>query len=161
MGSMGGQSQKKVPNPANFKIVKCKNFEKEGQCKYGNTCTFAHGETDLRTKSENIMAPNLGNNMMMNPMMCQPYMMDPNLLFYMQNQMGYPANSGKFKFLTKLDPNLMPQGGNFGSVDPNALNLNTNATPSTNGTMFNDMGQSFNMNSMGMYQMYPGQNNMN
>ena len=23
-----GQNQKKVPNPANFKIVKCKNFEK-------------------------------------------------------------------------------------------------------------------------------------
>ena len=32
-----------MKNPLNYKIVKCKNFEKEGTCKYGAMCSFAHG----------------------------------------------------------------------------------------------------------------------
>ena len=44
---------KNPPNPSNFKIVKCKNFETNGSCKYGSVCTFAHGDTELRTKSDN------------------------------------------------------------------------------------------------------------
>jgi hypothetical protein len=40
-----------------------------------------------------------GNNFGANPNnpmgMYPPYMMDPNLLFYMQSQMGYPMNMGK------------------------------------------------------------------
>lgn len=101
------QNQKKVPNPANFKIVKCKNFEKEGQCKYGNTCTFAHGEGELRTKTENSMLTqgNFGMNSsnQVLPSNYNPYMVDPNLLFYMQNQMGMNygmnmPNMGKILF---------------------------------------------------------------
>jgi hypothetical protein len=79
--------------------VKCKNFDKEGQCKYGNTCTFAHGETELRTKTENSMIGGNGmSNNMGNPFGYQPYMMDPNLMFYMQQQMGnYPQMGGNGK----------------------------------------------------------------
>ncbi len=92
---MSSNNQKKLPNPANFKIVKCKNFEREGHCKYGNTCTFAHGETELRTKTENSIPGGFNNT---NNMPYPPYMMDPNLFFLMQNQMnmsGYPGNMGK------------------------------------------------------------------
>ena len=41
-------------NPLNYKIVKCKNWEKDGTCKYGDHCTFAHGDTDMRNKTDNI-----------------------------------------------------------------------------------------------------------
>jgi len=33
-----------------YKTVPCKNFQTEGYCKYGDRCTFAHGEVDLREK---------------------------------------------------------------------------------------------------------------
>lgn len=44
-----------------------------------------------------MMSPNNFGPNMNNPMMYPPYMMDPNLLFYMQSQMGmnYPMNIGK------------------------------------------------------------------
>lgn len=42
-------------NPLNYKIVKCKNYEKDGSCKYGNHCTYAHGDDDLRSKNENML----------------------------------------------------------------------------------------------------------
>ncbi len=73
------------------------NFYKlDGQCNYGSACTFAHGETELRTKTENSMlSQNNFSSNLTNPMMYQPYMMDPNLLFYMQNQMmNYPMSAG-------------------------------------------------------------------
>ena len=51
----------------NYKIVKCKNFEKDGSCKYGAHCTFAHGDKDLRNKSENLYQINSNQMMMMMP----------------------------------------------------------------------------------------------
>lgn len=33
-----------------YKTVPCKNFLTEGHCKYGDRCTFAHGEHDIRAK---------------------------------------------------------------------------------------------------------------
>ena len=45
---------KKGPNAQNYKIVKCKYFEKEGMCRYGSLCTFAHGDAELRKKSDNV-----------------------------------------------------------------------------------------------------------
>lgn len=41
-------------NPLNYKIVKCKNWERDGTCKYGAHCTFAHGDNDVRSKSDNL-----------------------------------------------------------------------------------------------------------
>ena len=58
-------------NSLNYKIAKCKNWEKEGSCKYGAFCTFAHGNNELRNKSDNMiqMQPGMG-------MMVQPFMMN-------------------------------------------------------------------------------------
>ena len=58
----------------NYKIVKCKNFEKDGSCKYGAHCTFAHGDKDLRNKSENLYQINNSQMMMMMPF--PPYGME-------------------------------------------------------------------------------------
>ena len=59
--NQGGKNQK---NPLNFKIVKCKNFEKDGTCKYGSHCTFAHGDNDLRSKADNYTNYQPSSNMM-------------------------------------------------------------------------------------------------
>ena len=59
--NQGGKNQK---NPLNFKIVKCKNFEKDGTCKYGSHCTFAHGDNDLRSKADNYTNYQSSSNMM-------------------------------------------------------------------------------------------------
>jgi len=125
---------KKGPSPQNYKIVKCKYWEKEGTCRYGTLCTFAHGETEIRSKTENMMMTGqtpMGlydmNNMMpsdmnlvggmndpnmMNPAafnMMNPYAMgfDPNLM--MNQMMGFPQNV--------YDPNLMmnQMNPNFGA----------------------------------------------
>ena len=39
----------------NYKIVKCKYWEKNHTCKFGKLCTFAHGKRDLRTRDNNIL----------------------------------------------------------------------------------------------------------
>jgi len=59
---MGGNS-KNQNNMMNYKIVKCKNFEKDGTCKYGDHCTFAHGEKEIRNKAQNLyQINNTGND---------------------------------------------------------------------------------------------------
>jgi len=37
---------------SNFKTQLCKFFEKEGKCKFGKNCQFAHGESELRKPYE-------------------------------------------------------------------------------------------------------------
>ena len=69
-------------NPINIKTVKCKNWEKNGTCKYGNYCTFAHGENDLKKKEDNL----LQMQMNMSFMYCNPMLMDINLM-QMQNKL--------------------------------------------------------------------------
>ena len=61
--NQGGQG-KNQKNPLNYKIVKCKNFEKDGTCKYGSHCTFAHGDNDLRSKADNYTNYQPSSNMM-------------------------------------------------------------------------------------------------
>ena len=76
-------------NMMNFKIVKCKNFENEGQCKYGDRCTFAHGDAELRIKSEpftNQQFMQLSQNGQMPMMMPMPGFIDYQMLM-MNNAM--------------------------------------------------------------------------
>ena len=78
-------------NMMNFKIVKCKNFEKEGQCKYGDSCTFAHGDAELRIKSEpstNQQFMQLSQNGQM-PMMMQGYFDYQMMMMNAMQGMGY------------------------------------------------------------------------
>ena len=90
--------QKSVPNPANFKIIKCKNWETSGSCKYGSVCTFAHGDSELRTKSDNNIqmsenAITMDYNYMQNNM--NPYLMqDPNYMYNMMLQQQMMGGGG-------------------------------------------------------------------
>ena len=65
-------------NALNYKIVKCKNWEKDGTCKYGAHCTFAHGDAEIRNKNDNLyqMQPGMG-------LMMQPFMFDMNAMMQM------------------------------------------------------------------------------
>ena len=77
------KTKNKLPNPLNYKIVKCKNWEKDGTCKYGENCTFAHGDSELREKQANA------NQFQPNMVMYAPFMVDPMGMMQMQ-QMGMP-----------------------------------------------------------------------
>ena len=81
----GGVSNKNQNNILNYKIVKCKNFEKDGTCKYGAHCTFAHGDSELRNKSDNLMQ--MQTSMGMGLMFPPPMMMDMNTMMQMNPQM--------------------------------------------------------------------------
>lgn len=39
----------------NYKTQPCKNFDKEGKCKFGEKCSYAHGLQDLRSPYENML----------------------------------------------------------------------------------------------------------
>ena len=73
MGLSGNGNNKSPNNFINYKIVKCKNWEKDRTCKYGAHCTFAHGDNDLRKKTDNLYQMNPAMSMMM-PMMVPPGM---------------------------------------------------------------------------------------
>lgn len=106
---------KKGPNLQNYKIVKCKYWEKDGTCRYGTLCTFAHGEQELRTKSDNIAyAQNEQINNQMYPMMQNPFLIgfDPNVMNNM-NMINYP------------DPNIM-NNMFLGMNNVNNMNVNPN-----------------------------------
>ena len=47
-------NKKKEFDPLNYKIVKCKFWEKDGNCRYGTLCSFAHGDLELRSKLDNM-----------------------------------------------------------------------------------------------------------
>ena len=99
--SQNNLQNKKGLNAQNYKIVKCKYFEKDGSCRYGSLCTFAHGDEDLRTKSDNLMAPQvqmnnqmfssmamgMNNPMFLNMKMQQnPYLEDQMMMMGMANE---------------------------------------------------------------------------
>ena len=136
---------KTAPNPSNFKIVKCKNWETSGNCKYGSVCTFAHGDTELRTKSENTQqitenAVMMDTGFMPNTM--NPYLMnDPNMFYQMvmqqqmMNNMGTNPNSntGNNNYMDMYNMNNMGYG-NTGI--PNNLNSGEGVNLNDNNNMF-------------------------
>ena len=42
----------------NYKTQTCKNFEKEGKCKFADKCSYAHGTNDLRHPYEGYIQSN-------------------------------------------------------------------------------------------------------
>ena len=118
----GGQSpipnmstnNKSQSNFLNYKIVKCKNWEKDRTCKYGVHCTFAHGDEDLRNKADNLYQMNT-NIQMMVPMMF-PQGMDmrqmEQIMLGNQLMMGMGMNPNMVnQNLNQNNPN-MTQGKN-------------------------------------------------
>ena len=102
---MGGNNNKNQNNILNHKTKKCKNFEKDGTCKYGAHCTFAHGDRELRNKQANLQQMN--NNPMMMPV-------------------GYGLEGIPFMIPQGIDMNqmqlMMPSPGNLGS-NPYMMNM--------------------------------------
>ena len=99
--NMGNNSNNKSQNNyLNYKIVKCKNWEKDHTCKYGAHCTFAHGDADLRNKADNlhqmnnsfpmmmplVVPPGMNMNQMQQVMLSNQLMMGLNPGFQNQNQ---------------------------------------------------------------------------
>jgi len=96
----------------------------DGTCRYGSLCTFAHGDSDLHSKNENIMRvqqqmyPFMDmTNPMMSPMgmggfpmgMMNPFMMPP----MDPSQMGFFNVENQQNF--DMNPNI-----------PNPMNFNPN-----------------------------------
>ena len=93
--NMNDQNNKAQNSILNFKIVKCKNWERDRTCKYGAHCTFAHGDSELRNKSDNLYQINPSFPIMM-PMMVPNQGMDMNqmqqILLSNQLMMGMGIN---------------------------------------------------------------------
>ena len=87
-------------NTINYKIVKCKNYEKDGTCKYGIHCTFAHGDEELRNKADNLYQFNPGMQFML------PMMVPPGIDM---NQMQQFMANGQLMMMPNMNPNI-PQG---------------------------------------------------
>lgn len=116
------QPNKLQKNPLNYKIVKCKNFEKTGTCRYNSHCTYAHGDAELRTKEDNLnqIQPSI-NNIMNQPNFCFDYnnMMPlggipPNLI----NMGTMPTNMEMPQQMNQSDIGQMTMAGMF---DPRAM----------------------------------------
>ena len=116
-GTPGLAGSKTSNSMLNYKIVKCKNWEKDKTCKYGVHCTFAHGDNDLRTKSDNLY---MGTSI---PVMIPYYdmnsmgmMMPPNVDINQMQQM-MAGNMGQNPLMMGM---MMPPNGNFQNNNENA-----------------------------------------
>ena len=134
--SQNNLQNKKGLNAQNYKIVKCKYFEKDGSCRYGSLCTFAHGDEDLRTKSDNLMA----TQAQMNDQMFSPMTMGMNNPMFMNMNMKMQQNP-------YLDDQMMMMGM---ANDPNVM-------LGINNPMFMNMGMK--MGSGTNVPIQGGQNN--
>ena len=116
MGMNNNPNNKSQNNFLNYKIVKCKNWEKDGTCKYGGHCTFAHGSKDLRNRSDNLIKMQPGTGMMV-----QPFMMN------MQNVM----KMGQMNQLQGVDLGFSPLMMGMGVHPNNELQkqINENINP--------------------------------
>lgn len=79
--AQGGNNQINTApiNSHNYKYSKCRNWETTGSCKYGSDCVFAHGPTELISKSENNQKLLIDPMTMLNPILM---FQDPNYLSY-------------------------------------------------------------------------------
>ena len=125
MSPMATFNDKNQNNMMNYKIAICKNWEKDKTCRYGNKCSFAHGNEELRKKEDNMK--NLANPIPMMFMMDQngqPIMVPQQVPGMDFSQMTMPVMPGNF------DPNQMmvgmmppfanfPQGGNMDNGNKN------------------------------------------
>ena len=97
-------NSKNQNNMLNYKIVKCKNWEKDKTCKYGIHCTYAHGEEELRNKADNLYQMNPTFPLMM-PIITNPQNIDmtqmqqfmPNNQFMMPMPMNMGNDSGEMQ----------------------------------------------------------------
>ena len=48
---------------SNYKTVKCRHFELNGHCRYGDKCSYAHGDADLRKGGKGKQPQQRGVNM--------------------------------------------------------------------------------------------------
>ena len=124
---MGGQNVNKMHNNIiNFKIVKCKNWEKDGTCKYGIHCTFAHGDKELRNKTENLYQMN--NPMMMMPMIydmnSMPVMFPPGMDMNQMQQMMAAGGVNQNQFMMMMPP--APDGINNNDEHQNGEKADNN-----------------------------------
>ena len=96
-------------NPENYKIVKCKFFDRNGTCRYGSLCSFAHGDRELRTKADNIRL--LKNNIqpqehpVFNPNVPSQNIMPYNNQFFSQNNLNFGINSFNNSYSNNLGIN--------------------------------------------------------
>jgi hypothetical protein len=159
---------KTVPNPNNFKIVKCKNWETSGTCSYGSVCTFAHGDNEIRTKVDNTQ---LMNNSQMKDIN-NPYqfpIQDPNFLYnMMMQQQMMMMMGGMGQSNQQMDiPDMMNMNMNMGYMNPMQMppnyghEMNLNDNPMLYQGMSN-INYSDYMNTQGpnnLNNMYMGGNN--
>src|SRR5574343_648887 len=119
------------------------SFILEGSCKFGNQCTFAHGETELRTKIENSLITQ--NSPMTNTMSNNPYdNIDYNEMLKMQMLQQQ---------MMMMDPNFAKQMQMMGMVNPNNMqgyDFSNFNTPVNN----NPYEGTLNMNNMYNYQNF-------
>ena len=112
------KSNNNQKNVFNYKIAKCKNWEKEGTCKYGVHCTFAHGNNELRNKNDNMikMQPGMG-------IMTQPFMMNMKSVMQMgqMNQLHGMNNSAISPFMLGLG---MPVNNELQRIINESMNKN-------------------------------------
>ena len=99
-------------NVLNYKIVKCKNWEKDKTCKYGVHCTFAHGDTELRNKADNYYQFNPSFPLMM------PIMMPTQGMDMAQMQQLMANNQLMMGMGMNVNPNVgQSQGNNDANID--------------------------------------------
>ena len=100
----------------NYKIVKCKNWEKDHTCKFGAHCTFAHGDSELRNKADNLYQINPSFQVMM-PMIMPTQGM--NL-----NQMQQLMMSNSLMLGMGINPNIVLQNNIVNDEKKNNENIN-------------------------------------
>ena len=126
MGPMGMNPyiEKAQNNVINYKIVKCKNWEKDNNCKYGAKCTFAHGDAELRNKSDNIS--HMSQPIPLMPFMINqngmPIIMQPGAGFDFNQMQMMPGNMEQNPFMMGMmpNPNIPPVINNENQENNNA-----------------------------------------